>query len=70
MRVLLIGSTGVIGSAVAAERHEIVGIGRTGGALHVDITDPASINQLFEQVGAFDALVCAAGAVHYARSNE
>lgn len=65
MRIVLVGSTRVIGSAVAAElskRHDVVAVGRTSGSFHVDIADP---DHLFDKVGAFDALVCTAGAVHY-----
>ena len=69
MKILLIGAHGTIGSAVAAElgqRHEIIKIGRSSGDLHLDISDSASIRQLFEQTGKFDALVCAAGNVNFA----
>lgn len=68
MKILLIGAHGTIGSAVAEElgqRHEIIKIGRNSGDLHVDISDSASIRQLFEQTGKFDALVCAAGNVNF-----
>ncbi|WP_017906137.1 short chain dehydrogenase [Pseudomonas asplenii] len=69
MKILLIGAQGTIGSAIARElapRHEIVKIGRTSGDLHVDIGDSASIRQLFERTGKFDALICAAGNVKFA----
>ena len=36
----------------------------------MDISDPASIRNLFERTGPFDALVCTAGAVHYASLTE
>ena len=68
MKILLIGATGTIGSAVAkelAQRHEVVRIGRTSGDLQVDISDSASIRKLFEKTGKFDALVCAAGNVTF-----
>jgi NAD(P)-dependent dehydrogenase (short-subunit alcohol dehydrogenase family) len=69
MKILLIGASGTVGSAVAEElapRHEIVRIGRTSGDERVDISDSASIRTLFERVGSFDALVCAAGNVTFA----
>ncbi|RWD67231.1 MAG: short chain dehydrogenase [Mesorhizobium sp.] len=69
MRIVLVGSTGIVGSAVAAElgkRHNIIGVGRTSGLFNVDIAEPNSIDQLFDKIGAFDALICTAGAVHYA----
>ncbi len=69
MKILLIGASGTIGSAVVQElapRHEIVLIGRNSGDVQVDISDSASIRKLFERVGHFDALVCAAGNVTFA----
>ncbi|MDI3206579.1 short chain dehydrogenase [Pseudomonas shahriarae] len=62
MKILLIGASGTVGSAVKAElsqRHEVISIGRTRGDFHVDISDSASIRRLF------DALVCAAGSVNF-----
>ncbi|TIO99361.1 MAG: NAD-dependent epimerase/dehydratase family protein, partial [Mesorhizobium sp.] len=73
MRIVLVGSTGIVGSAVAAElgkRHNIIGVGRTSGLFNVDIAEPNSIDQLFDKIGAFDALICTAGAVHYAPLNQ
>jgi NAD(P)-dependent dehydrogenase (short-subunit alcohol dehydrogenase family) len=69
MKILLIGASGTIGTAVDKElsqRHEIVRIGRSSGDFQVDISDSASIRRLFEQTGKFDALVCAAGNVTFA----
>lgn len=68
MKILLIGASGTVGSAIKAElsqRHEVISIGRTRGDFHVDIRDSASIRKLFEQTGRFDALVCAAGSVNF-----
>ena len=68
MKILLIGAHGTIGSAIDRElspRHEIVRIGRNSGDFQVDISDSASIRQLFEQTGRFDALICAAGNVSF-----
>ncbi|MCW2270117.1 putative NAD-dependent oxidoreductase [compost metagenome] len=69
MKILLIGASGTIGSAVAKEleqRHQVVRIGRSSGDHQVDISDSTSIRHLFEQTGRFDALVCAAGNVTFA----
>jgi len=68
MKILLIGASGTVGSAVKAElaqRHEVISIGRTSGDFQVDISDSASIRRLFEQTGKFDALICAAGNVNF-----
>ncbi len=68
MKILLIGASGTVGSAIKAElaqRHEVISIGRSSGDFQVDISDSASIRKLFEQTGKFDALVCAAGSVNF-----
>jgi NAD(P)-dependent dehydrogenase (short-subunit alcohol dehydrogenase family) len=68
MKIILIGATGTLGSAVdkaLKARHEIVRVGRKSGDFHVDITDPASIEQLFAKVGEFDAIVSTTGDVHF-----
>lgn len=64
MRILVIGGTGTIGSAVAAAlegRHDVVTAGRTHGDHTVDLADPDALDRLYDAVGAFDAVVCAAG---------
>ena len=69
MKILLIGASGTVGTAVDKElstRHEIIRIGRTSGDFQVDISDSASIRALFGKTGKFDALVCAAGNVTFA----
>ena len=68
MKIVVVGATGTIGKAVVAAlagRHEVVKVGKRGGDRQVDITDSASIHRLFEQIGRFDALVSAAGKVHF-----
>lgn len=68
MKIAVIGATGTIGKAVVAElgaRHQIIEIGRTSGELHVDLTRNDSIESLFAQLGPVDAVVSAAGNVHF-----
>ena len=68
MKIVLVGAAGTLGSAVdkaLKTRHEIVRVGRKSGDFQVDITDPASIEQLFAKVGEFDALVSTTGDVHF-----
>jgi len=63
MRVLVIGASGTIGKAVAdaaAARHDVVRASRKGD-VKVDITDPASIKAMYQQVGKVDAVVSCAG---------
>ena len=64
MRVIVVGGTGTIGSAVVAAllpRHEVVVAGRKTGAVSVDLALPESIRAMFQTVGKFDAVVSAAG---------
>lgn len=64
MRILIIGATGTIGSAVAAAlgpRHDLVLASVSKSPEQVDIADPASIRALFARIGHVDAIVSAAG---------
>lgn len=67
MKVIVIGGTGTIGKAVVAElaqRHEVV-VGGRSGALQVDMTNIAEVRDLFGAVGKVDAVVVAAGSLHF-----
>jgi NAD(P)-dependent dehydrogenase (short-subunit alcohol dehydrogenase family) len=65
MRILVVGATGTIGSAVAtalaARGHEVVRAAATRGDLTVDMADPASIERLYAAAGPLDGVICAAG---------
>ena len=68
MKVVIVGGSGKIGSAVVAElkpRHEVVVLGRKTTPA-IDITNPASIGAAFAKLGRFDALVSATGGVKFA----
>jgi NAD(P)-dependent dehydrogenase (short-subunit alcohol dehydrogenase family) len=68
MKIVLVGATGNLGKAVDRalnSRHEITRVGHTQGDLQVDIADPRSIEDLFEKIGEFDALVSTTGDVHF-----
>lgn len=69
MRILLIGATGTIGSAIAAAlrgRHEVIEVSHKKAALTVDLADPESIRAMYKKVGKVDAVVSAAGAAKFA----
>jgi len=73
MKVIEVGATGTIGSAVCdalASRHEVVTVGYKDGAFHVDIGSPDSIRQLFCAIGRFDALVSTPGVARFASFDE
>jgi len=64
MRILIVGATGTIGSAVVAAlrgRHDLVLASQQKSPEEVDIMDPASIRALFARIGRVDAVVNAAG---------
>ncbi|HYK41551.1 MAG TPA: short chain dehydrogenase [Thermoanaerobaculia bacterium] len=69
MKVVVVGATGTIGSAIVEElerRHDVVRVGNTRGQINVDLASHESIEALFAQVGPFDALVSAAGEAKFA----
>ncbi len=69
MRVIVIGGTGTIGSAVVkrlATRHDVVTVGHTRGTYQVDLASPDSITSLFKAVGSCDAVVSTAGVAKFA----
>ncbi|HEY3204132.1 MAG TPA: short chain dehydrogenase, partial [Thermoanaerobaculia bacterium] len=64
MRVVIVGASGTIGKAVAKAlegRHEIVRVAYAHGEYRVDIASRDSIQKLYDAIGAFDAMVAAAG---------
>ncbi len=68
MKVIVIGAGGTVGSAVAeqlAARHEVIRVGKTSGQYQADIADIGSVQKLFDKVGRADAVVVAAGDVHF-----
>lgn len=68
MKIIIVGASGTLGQAVAAElgsRHEIIKAGRNGADVQVDMTKPDSITAMYKKVGPCDAVVCAAGSVHF-----
>ena len=68
LRILLVGASGVLGRAVAAElspRHDIISAGSKTGDIRIDIADPASIVRGLKAAGPLDAVACAAGAVNW-----
>lgn len=66
MKVLLVGA-GTIGKAIIAElaQHEVITAGKTSGQHQVDLTNIQSIENLFSRIGKVDAIIAAAGNVHW-----
>ena len=69
MKILLVGASGTLGQAVAAElgaRHDIIAAGRSSATLRLDLTRSDSIARGLGSAGPFDAIVSAAGHVAFA----
>lgn len=68
-KILLIGSSGTIGSAVSAvltqHGHTVIGANYSEGDYRVDLSDKASIAALFERIGPVDAIVSTAGQARF-----
>lgn len=67
-KILLIGASGTIGQAVLANlsaRHEVITVGRSSGAHRADFSKPGSVAALLKAVGRVDAIVSAAGNLHF-----
>ncbi len=68
MKIIVIGAHGDIGRAACAEladRHEVIKAGRNSGDIRVDITERASIDEMYRKTGNVDAVVSAVGDVHF-----
>ncbi|MFD5215249.1 short chain dehydrogenase [Microbacterium sp. NPDC058345] len=67
MKVLVIGSTGHVGSSAIAAlsgRHEVIEAGRSTRP-RIDITDPDSVRSALDEIGTVDAVIVAAGSVPF-----
>lgn len=67
MKVIVIGASGTLGSAIISAlsvRNEVVATGRRH-EVPCDMTDEKSLHQFFKQMGKFHAVVAAAGHAHF-----
>ena len=73
MKVLVVGAEGDVGRTVCealSGRHDIIRVGRNSGEVRADIADRSSIEAMYRKVGKVDAVVSAAGTVHFAALSE
>lgn len=64
MKIVVIGANGTIGSCIVSaleKDHQIIKVGSKSGDIQANISDPASIVEMYNKTGSFDALICAAG---------
>ena len=67
MKIIIVGATGTMGKHLTSafeKEHEIVRVAETDGDIQADITSTESIENMFKQVGPFDALISTAGPTH------
>ncbi len=72
MKIIVIGGTGTLGSAVAAAleaNHEVVRASRKSEP-RVNLDDPASVRGFWKGAGEVDAVVCCAGTAGWAKLTE
>jgi NAD(P)-dependent dehydrogenase (short-subunit alcohol dehydrogenase family) len=65
VKMIVVGATGVIGTAVARALDPVgtvLRVARSGGDAHVDARSPVELKAFFERVGAFDHLISLVGA--------
>jgi NAD(P)-dependent dehydrogenase (short-subunit alcohol dehydrogenase family) len=64
MKIIIVGASGTMGkhlSSAFEKEHDIIKAGSKSGDIQVDITSTDSIEDMYKQAGAFDALISTAG---------
>ena len=64
MKIIIVGATGTMGKHLTSafeKEHEVIKVASKGGDIQVDITSTKSIENMYRQAGAFDALISTAG---------
>ena len=67
MKIVIVGASGTMGKHLTRafeKEHDVLKVAANGGDIQVDITSTESIDAMYQQVGAFDALICTAGPTH------
>ncbi|MFD4675958.1 short chain dehydrogenase [Lentzea sp. NPDC058450] len=74
MRILLVGASGTLGTALHSElverKHDVVTVSRTSGDLRYDVSDPAQVAEMYRTAGPFDAVASAAGHIPFGPVSE
>lgn len=64
MKIIIVGASGTMGKYLTVafkKEHEVITAASKGCDVQVDITSTSSIENMYHQVGAFDALISTAG---------
>jgi NAD(P)-dependent dehydrogenase (short-subunit alcohol dehydrogenase family) len=64
MKIVIVGASGTMGRHLASafeKDHEVIKADRHSDAIRVDIMSPESIENMYKNIGSFDALICTAG---------
>lgn len=64
MKIIIVGASGTMGKHLTAafkKEHEVIAVATEGCDVKVNITSPDSIENMYKEVGAFDALISTAG---------
>jgi NAD(P)-dependent dehydrogenase (short-subunit alcohol dehydrogenase family) len=67
VKILIVGANGLLGSAATAAlrgRHEVIEASRSG-QVSVDLTEPDSIQRMFDEIGTVDAIISCTGSVPF-----
>jgi NAD(P)-dependent dehydrogenase (short-subunit alcohol dehydrogenase family) len=67
-KILVIGANGTIGKAVVDQlkaRHQVISVGSRSGDFQANMENLNEVHALFERVGKVDAVIVAAGNVHF-----
>ena len=68
MKILIIGATGTIGKAVAAnlsDQHDLITASHNSGDVRIDLSSVESIQAMFDQTGPVDAVISVAGLARF-----
>ncbi|MCL3780670.1 short chain dehydrogenase [Prolixibacteraceae bacterium JC049] len=63
-KLVLVGSTGVIGVKVKellSSEYEVITVNRTSGDYQLDMADASALENMFKEIGGFDALIATSG---------
>lgn len=64
MKIVVVGASGTMGTYLSRafeKEHEVIRADRNSPEVRVDITSPEAIEKMYQEIGAFDALISTAG---------